>query len=90
MGEQVEAEVTKLFMTARGLAEDGDLDRTYFAVDGDSLTAVHLIGELRDKFGIEVPVTIFLQELTVRDIIAAALAPPDEALLESLLDDIDN
>jgi acyl carrier protein len=79
-----------MFMTALGLTEDGDLDRTYFAVGGDSLTAVHLIGELRDKFGIDVPVTLFVEELSVRDIIAVALAPPDESLLESLLDEIDN
>jgi 3-oxoacyl-[acyl-carrier-protein] synthase II len=88
--EQVEAAVTGLFMTALGLAAEADLERTYFAAGGDSLTAVHLIGELRDKFGLDVPVALFLDERPVREIIAAALAPRRETLLESLLDEIDD
>lgn len=86
--EPIAAAVTKTFMTALDLADDGELDRTYFAAGGDSLTAVHLVGELRDKFGLDVAIKLFLEELPVRDIIAAVLAPPEDALLESLLDEI--
>ncbi|HZB29068.1 MAG TPA: beta-ketoacyl synthase N-terminal-like domain-containing protein [Streptosporangiaceae bacterium] len=86
--EPIAAAVTKTFMTALDLADDGELDRTYFAAGGDSLTAVHLVGELRDKFGLDVSVKLFLEELPVRDIIATVLAPREDPLLESLLDEI--
>jgi acyl transferase domain-containing protein/acyl carrier protein len=86
--EMIAADVTKTFMTALELSDEGELDRAYFAAGGDSLTAVHLVGELRDKFGLDVPIKLFLEELPVRDIIAAVLAPPEDTLLESLLDEV--
>lgn len=88
--EPIETAVTRMFMTALEMSDEADLDRTYFAAGGDSLTAVHIIGELRDTFGLDVPIKLFLEEVPVRDIIAAVLAPPDETLLESLLDDLED
>ncbi|MEU1017048.1 beta-ketoacyl synthase N-terminal-like domain-containing protein [Streptomyces sp. NPDC005898] len=41
---------------------------TYFAAGGDSLTAVHLVGRLRDELGIDVPITLFLEELTLQEL----------------------
>jgi acyl transferase domain-containing protein len=86
--DPVAAAVTKTFMSALGMADDSELDRTYFAAGGDSMTAVHLVGDLRDTFGLDVQIKLFLEELPVRDIIAAILAPPDDTLLESLIDEI--
>jgi 3-oxoacyl-[acyl-carrier-protein] synthase II len=86
----IDAAVTSMFMRALGLTDEADLDRTYFAAGGDSLTAVHLVGELRDRFGLNVPIKVFLDERSVRDIVAAVLAPSDDTLLESLLDEIDD
>ncbi|HEU5160845.1 MAG TPA: beta-ketoacyl synthase N-terminal-like domain-containing protein [Streptosporangiaceae bacterium] len=88
--DPIETAVTKMFMAALELTDEAALTKTYFAAGGDSLTAVHLVGELRDKLGLDVPIKLFLEELPVRDIIAAVLAPPDDTLLQSLLDDVDN
>ncbi|MFH8290925.1 beta-ketoacyl synthase N-terminal-like domain-containing protein [Streptomyces sp. NPDC018059] len=45
-------------------------ETTYFSAGGDSLTAVHLVGRLRDDFGIDVPITLFLEELTLQELAA--------------------
>ncbi|MEQ4718555.1 beta-ketoacyl synthase N-terminal-like domain-containing protein [Nonomuraea sp. B19D2] len=81
--------VTGLFMTTLALTGPSDLDRTYFAVGGDSLTAVFLVSELRDRFGLDVPIDTFLREHTLNEIIAKALNPGDDDPLGDLLDELE-
>ncbi|MFI6107830.1 beta-ketoacyl synthase N-terminal-like domain-containing protein [Streptomyces sp. NPDC051310] len=65
----VAAGVAAVLREALGLdAADGaggGLDRTYFEAGGDSLTAVHLVGRMRDEFGVDVPIDLFLEQLTL-------------------------
>ncbi|MCF6467449.1 acyl carrier protein, partial [Nonomuraea sp. MG754425] len=85
-----ERAVTALFRTTLALAGEADLDRTYFAAGGDSLTAVFLLGELRDRFGLDVPIELFLAERPLRELIARAVRGGDEDdLLGDLLDEFE-
>ncbi|GAA3546946.1 hypothetical protein GCM10022419_028950 [Nonomuraea rosea] len=82
--------VTELFMTTLGLSDPADLARTYFSVGGDSLTAVFLVSELRDRFALDVPIELFLGELPLDQLIARALsAGDDDDLLGDLLDELE-
>ncbi|TDE55759.1 hypothetical protein E1295_13200 [Nonomuraea mesophila] len=81
--------VTGLFLTTLDLTGTQDLSRTYFAVGGDSLTAVFLVGELRDRFGLEAPIELFLEELPLEELISRVLAKPDDDPLGDLLDEFD-
>ncbi|MEV4112478.1 beta-ketoacyl synthase N-terminal-like domain-containing protein [Nonomuraea sp. NPDC049695] len=81
--------VSELFMTTLALSAPSDLDRTYFAVGGDSLTAVFLVSELRDRFGLDLPIETFLREHTLNEIIARALNPEDDDPLGDLLDELE-
>ncbi|MEV0231422.1 beta-ketoacyl synthase N-terminal-like domain-containing protein [Nonomuraea sp. NPDC050786] len=81
--------VTELFMTTLALSAPSDLDRTYFAVGGDSLTAVFLVSELRDRFGLDIPIETFLREHPLNEIIARALNPEDDDPLGDLLDELE-
>ncbi|WP_378787939.1 beta-ketoacyl synthase N-terminal-like domain-containing protein [Nonomuraea fastidiosa] len=87
--EDVTAAVTELFMTTLALSGPGDLSRTYFAVGGDSLTAVFLASELRDRFGLEVPIELFLTELPLSEIIGRAVNGEEDDLLGDLLDEFE-
>ncbi|MGA4851325.1 beta-ketoacyl synthase N-terminal-like domain-containing protein [Streptomyces sp. G5(2025)] len=62
--------VSALLAEALGLDESTPPtpETTYFAAGGDSLTAVHLVGRLRDDFGIDVPITLFLEELPLQEL----------------------
>ncbi|MFF4414583.1 beta-ketoacyl synthase N-terminal-like domain-containing protein [Streptosporangium sp. NPDC001559] len=80
--------VTGLLSVTLGLTRAEDLDKTYLAVGGDSLTAVFLIGRMRDDFDLDVPVTLFLEKLTLREI-AERIVRPEENLLTSLLDELE-
>ncbi|MEV0622771.1 beta-ketoacyl synthase N-terminal-like domain-containing protein [Nonomuraea sp. NPDC050404] len=81
--------VTELFTATLALSGPEDLSRTYFAVGGDSLTAVFLVSELRDRFALEVPVELFLTELPLRDLISRAVHGEDDDLLNDLLDELE-
>ncbi|MEV1176023.1 beta-ketoacyl synthase N-terminal-like domain-containing protein [Nonomuraea sp. NPDC049784] len=81
--------VTGLFLTTLALTGPSDLDRTYFAVGGDSLTAVFLVSELRDRFGLDIPIETFLREHTLNEIISKALNPEDDDPLGDLLDELE-
>ena len=85
----VTAAVTELFMTTLALSGPGDLARTYFAAGGDSLTAVFLASELRDRFGLEVPIELFLTELPLSEIIDRAVNGEEDDLLGDLLDELE-
>ncbi|WP_128434641.1 beta-ketoacyl synthase N-terminal-like domain-containing protein [Streptomyces cyaneus] len=64
---ELEAAVTALVIEALDLNGAADLARTYFEAGGDSLTAVHLAGRLRDELGIDVPIQLFLEPVTLKD-----------------------
>ncbi|MDO0911791.1 beta-ketoacyl synthase N-terminal-like domain-containing protein [Streptomyces sp. DT2A-34] len=59
--------VTELVIEALDLNSAADLAQTYFEAGGDSLTAVHLAGRLRDELGIDVPIQLFLEPITLKD-----------------------
>ncbi|MGP3930363.1 beta-ketoacyl synthase N-terminal-like domain-containing protein [Nonomuraea sp. KM88] len=82
--------VTELFLTTLDLAGRQDLTRTYFAAGGDSLTAVFLVGELRDRFGLEAPIELFLEELPLEELISRVLSDPDDDPLGDLLDELES
>ncbi|HEY3502275.1 MAG TPA: beta-ketoacyl synthase N-terminal-like domain-containing protein [Actinocatenispora sp.] len=86
------AQVLDLLSTTLGLSGPADLDRTYFAVGGDSLTAILLVGRLQDEYGLDVPVELFLEQLTIRELadrITAGGADADDPLA-ALLDEIES
>ncbi|TDD06257.1 hypothetical protein E1294_49060 [Nonomuraea diastatica] len=83
------AAVTELFLTTLDLPGREDLTRTYFAAGGDSLTAVFLAGELRDRFGLEAPIELFLEELPLEELISRVLSDPDDDPLGDLLDELE-
>lgn len=64
---QLEDQVAELVIEALDLTGAADLGQTYFEAGGDSLTAVHLAGRLRDDLGIDVPIQLFLEPITLKD-----------------------
>ncbi|GHH87462.1 hypothetical protein GCM10018793_63330 [Streptomyces sulfonofaciens] len=87
------AAVTRVLDEALGLSGPEDLERTYFAVGGDSLTAVQVVGRLRDDLGVEIPVTLLLDPLPLRELVARiveadAAAREADGLLAALLDEV--
>ncbi|MFE5816934.1 beta-ketoacyl synthase N-terminal-like domain-containing protein [Streptomyces sp. NPDC056479] len=64
---ELETKVAELVIEALDLDGAGGLAQTYFEAGGDSLTAVHLAGRLRDDLGIEVPIQLFLEPITLKD-----------------------
>ncbi|GAA2206825.1 hypothetical protein GCM10009850_022830 [Nonomuraea monospora] len=84
-----EEAVTALFLSTLALTTDQDLDRTYFAAGGDSLTAVFLVSELRDRFALNVDIDLFLTDLPLRELIAKAVQGEDDDLLTDLLDELE-
>ncbi|MEV0383887.1 beta-ketoacyl synthase N-terminal-like domain-containing protein [Nonomuraea sp. NPDC050643] len=87
--DDVTTAVTELFMTTLALQGPDDLAKTYFAVGGDSLTAVFLVSELRDRFGRDLPIELFLGALTIEELIARATGGEDDDLLGDLLDELE-
>jgi 3-oxoacyl-[acyl-carrier-protein] synthase II len=63
----LETTVAQLVVEALDLTTTDDLEQTYFEAGGDSLTAVHLAGRLRDELGIDVPIQLFLEPVTLRE-----------------------
>ncbi|MGW3342383.1 beta-ketoacyl synthase N-terminal-like domain-containing protein [Nonomuraea rubra] len=84
-----EAAVTALFRTTLALDGEQDLDRTYFAAGGDSLTAVFLVSELRDRFALDVPLELFLTERPLHELITRAVHGEEDDLLGDLLDELE-
>jgi acyl transferase domain-containing protein/acyl carrier protein len=92
-GRLTEAAVTELLAVSLGLAGPQDLESLYFGVGGDSLTAVHLVSRLHDDFGVDVPIELFLEPLTLRQLagrIVAIADGADDALLAALLDEAES
>ncbi|MFH8608245.1 beta-ketoacyl synthase N-terminal-like domain-containing protein [Streptomyces sp. NPDC018029] len=78
--------ISELLAEALGLEPPVSPEMTYFAAGGDSLTAVHLVGRLRDDFGIEVPITLFLEELTLQELADRIAASKERDEAEDSLD----
>jgi acyl transferase domain-containing protein len=64
---ELETQVAGLVVEALDLDGPAGLAQTYFEAGGDSLTAVHLAGRLRDELGIDVPIQLFLEPITLKD-----------------------
>jgi acyl transferase domain-containing protein/acyl carrier protein len=83
--------VAGLFRETLGLSDADELDRTYLAAGGDSLMAVHLVGRLRDDLGIDVPIELFLEQLSLRDLVDRVLSTREASdALSSLLDEVES
>ncbi|AZM55527.1 hypothetical protein DMA15_25565 [Streptomyces sp. WAC 01529] len=82
--------ISALLAEALGLPENTSLTpattTTYFEAGGDSLTAVHLVGRLRDDFGIDVPITLFLEELTLQELAVRIVESKEPDAAEDSLD----
>jgi acyl transferase domain-containing protein len=65
--DDLEARIAALVVEALDLRTADDLAQTYFEAGGDSLTAVHLAGRLRDELDIDVPIQLFLEPITLRE-----------------------
>jgi acyl transferase domain-containing protein len=63
----LEPQVAELVIEALDLGGAADLAQSYFEAGGDSLTAVHLAGRLRDELGVDVPIQLFLEPITLKD-----------------------
>ncbi|HEY1617056.1 MAG TPA: beta-ketoacyl synthase N-terminal-like domain-containing protein [Streptosporangiaceae bacterium] len=85
----IEAAVSGMLLSSLELTTAEDLGRTYFAAGGDSLGAVHLIGRLYDDFGVDIPIELFFEPLTLGQLAARIAAASGAELLESVLDQID-
>ncbi|MFI5533589.1 beta-ketoacyl synthase N-terminal-like domain-containing protein [Kitasatospora sp. NPDC051853] len=86
--------VAALLVATLGLDGPEELaTQTYFGAGGDSLTAVQLLARLRDELGLEVPLELFLEQLTLRELASRIVAGPgnddEDALLASLLDEFE-
>lgn len=82
----LEQGVRALLAEALGLADAEDPEMTYFAAGGDSLTAVHLVGCLRDDFDLDVPITLFLEQLTLHEMARRIVATGEgDESLDALL-----
>ncbi|MFJ4365374.1 beta-ketoacyl synthase N-terminal-like domain-containing protein [Streptomyces chartreusis] len=66
-GSELEAQVAELVVEALDLDGLDGLEKTYFEAGGDSLTAVHLAGRLRDELDIDVPIQLFLEPITLKE-----------------------
>jgi len=85
-------DVAQLLLAALDLRGPQDLDQTYFAAGGDSLTAIQVVTRLRDEFGVDAPLDLFLEQVQLRDLvtrIATLDDGADDGLLASLLDEIE-
>lgn len=94
-GLATEEAVAQLLTTTLGLAGPEELDeQSYFGAGGDSLTAIQLLTRLRDEFDLDVPLELFLEQLTLRElavrIATGGGADAEDALLGSLLDEFES
>jgi phthiocerol/phenolphthiocerol synthesis type-I polyketide synthase E len=64
------------------------VDDNFFELGGDSLIAVHVISQLKEKFKIEIPVAGLYERLTIRslDALISSLSGEDQGKSESDID----
>ncbi|MEV2259436.1 thioester reductase domain-containing protein [Streptomyces anulatus] len=67
LGSELEHKVAELVFEALDLNGPAGLEQTYLEAGGDSLTSVHLAGRLRDELDIDVPIQLFLEPVTLKE-----------------------
>lgn len=91
--DPMRAAVADILTSALGLSGEDDFDQSYFAVGGDSLTAVHLVGRFRTELGVEVPIELLLEPFPLGELVTriaeATQSTGDDPLL-ALLDEIES
>ncbi|MFE9019637.1 beta-ketoacyl synthase N-terminal-like domain-containing protein [Streptomyces sp. NPDC007808] len=85
-GGELRATVEALVIEALDLNGAADLERTYFEAGGDSLTAVHLTGRLRDELDVDVPIQLFLEPVTLREMTARVCELKQNGAADGALD----
>ncbi|MER5939056.1 beta-ketoacyl synthase N-terminal-like domain-containing protein [Streptomyces sp. NPDC001928] len=83
---ELEARVAELVIEALDLDGRAGLERTYFEAGGDSLTAVHLAGRLRDELAIDVPIQLFLEPITLKDMMTRIVETKEHGSADGALD----
>jgi acyl transferase domain-containing protein/acyl carrier protein len=83
------AAVLEMIQASLGRDAASDSEVSYISAGGDSLGAVHLAGKLQDDFGVDVPLEIFFEATSLRDLAALIVAEASSAdnLLAALLDE---
>jgi acyl transferase domain-containing protein/acyl carrier protein len=87
-----EAAVIELVSGSLGRPEALDVHESYIALGGDSLAAIHLADRLRDRFGVDVPIELFLEPLPLAELVSRITTDGDGAgpsLLADLLDEVE-
>jgi 3-oxoacyl-[acyl-carrier-protein] synthase II len=82
-------DVAGLLVASLGLTGPADLDQTYFGAGGDSLTAINLIGRIRDELSIDVPVDLFFADLSLSELADRITSADRGTGLASLLDELE-
>ncbi|MFD0418342.1 thioester reductase domain-containing protein [Streptomyces sp. NPDC127108] len=67
LGSELEPRVAEFVIEALDLDGPAGLEKTYLEAGGDSLTSVHLAGRLRDELDIDVPIELFLEPVTLKE-----------------------
>jgi thioester reductase-like protein len=67
LGNELKSRVAELVIEALDLDGPAGLEKTYLEAGGDSLTSVHLAGRLRDELDIDVPIELFLEPVTLKE-----------------------
>ncbi|WP_051450526.1 type I polyketide synthase [Actinospica robiniae] len=83
--------IAALLRETLGVAEPDDRRLSYLAAGGESLTAVHLVGRLREEFGLEAPLALLLEPIPLRELADRLVAEASAAgdLLAALLDEFE-
>ncbi len=80
----MEAAITEIWKQLLGIDEIGVNDN-FFELGGHSLMAVQMVGRLRDKLRVEVPLERFLEEPTIEGMVKRAQSPGSRAPERSVL-----
>jgi acyl transferase domain-containing protein len=90
--DSIEERIAELLRSTLGVAEPEDREVSYLAAGGESLTAVHLGGRLREDFGLDIPVALLLEPIPLRALakrIVTEGRPPEDGMLASLLGELE-
>ena len=90
--DALEERIAELVRSSLGVGAPDDQQVSYLAAGGESLTAVHIVGRLREDFGREVPIALLLEPIPLRDLaarVAAEASTAEDGLLASLLGELE-
>jgi acyl transferase domain-containing protein len=85
-------QIAEVLCSTLGVSASEAEEVSYLAAGGESLTAVHIIGRLREQFALEVPITLLLEPIALRELaerIAAHGTVAEDGLLASLLGELE-